>query len=170
MRTLLALIVLAPIAAHAATRGSGISNAAREAKSYLTPCHQKVAAAQGLCEINQGDFVEEYVRALAGDVYAQGSTAASFDPMEGLADRLGLPKDAIQACAWFLVQASGPKTNAGYAAVARSACERLPDDALLAGRLRATALLRRISTSPVGLPADWDPTCQEIHLMPRRTC
>jgi hypothetical protein len=160
---LLALLALvAPVLVPAACLAQPANQRAeKEARSWLIPC-ELTGTRQDTCLQAQKNFIEQYVYAKAGDAGAQHSTASSFgssafnDP-EGL-NRLGMPRNAVQACAWWQVAAQNPRALPSERRVADEVCAALPPDDARAGRRRAEQLLQELQTAPARMPPpDWEP-------------
>ena len=156
------LILALPASAAPATAGMSAAGAAREARAFLRPCHYKGVDQEGLCRINEYNFVNQYVRALAGDRSAQGSTMASFsridrDPVYDL----GEPDNQVLACAWAgVILAETPRTDPGRAlasGVEADQCRPLGPRSLALAILAATKLQHRLRTDPVHIAPDWAP-------------
>ncbi len=150
-------LILTASFAHAKTPNQ---RADAEAKSFLTACNFSIQTRQGLCEINQSNFVEEYVYAKSGDISAMGSTAASFSPPPRDLS-LGVPTLPIQACAWrLLIALRNPNHEDPLPRdMVAVACSHLPIADQTAARRRAEVLERELVTAPaVTPPDDWGPS------------
>ncbi|HEX3982401.1 MAG TPA: hypothetical protein VHX12_01785 [Acidisoma sp.] len=160
LRLAIALLLLCT-AAHAQDANK---RAEAEAIHFLSPCHQPTEDRQGLCEINQTNFVDEYILAKSGDVGGMGSTALSFTPPwneENRQEDIGYPQDQLQACAWRLViaQLQRGTLNAPVADdLVRTACTPLSPVRAAAAEQRADHLAQELQTSPAAAPGDdWCP-------------
>ena len=161
----LAVMLIAPLPSPA--RAMSVHQAASEARGFLRPCVYKNVYRQGLCQQNQVNFVEEYVRALAGDRSAQGSTMASFSRLSrDPTFDLGEPSNQVFACAWATViyteTPRGDPNRPVAAAVVGDQCKPLDPHALAVAALAAAKLQARLRSDSVHLPPRWDPTSRDL--------
>ena len=158
MRHLILALALLPTIALAAAPNAA---AEREARSFLPPC--KPGPDRQLCLIHQRNFIEQYVYAKAGDFPAQRSTAESFDTLHlktdaVLSDYVGMPRNQLQSCAWWLVDAQQDTSLANPDALIRHACGGLGGVMQSLAMHRADLLLHELRTHPARMPSDdWEP-------------
>ena len=157
-------------------QANATQRAEAEARTYLPPCVEKEPERQQLCLLNQRNFIEQYVLAKAGDAFAMGSTAFSFDPSTASTEfsktvtfalqRLGEPASIPQACAWRMVIVDQPTRPHGQndVEITKAVCGRLSDAGYAEAVARARSIEREIDTHTTSMPPDdWDPKVQGLH-------
>lgn len=149
MKLCLATALLAGLFSWTAAAQTTAARVRAEAESHLRPCLVQAADERAWCERQRVEFVNDFLRARAGDYQGQRNVAWMLGGREA-----AVRGDGIQSCAWRLVIMSAGHTRVsdGDNSNLRTDCGRLDQTALQAARIRAQQLHQLIATDPVRNP------------------
>ena len=126
-----------------------------EARTFFEPCPPKITQWGASCLGRQEEFVDDYIRAKAGDLTAMQAVSKRFWDSQVPAyrpDEFGIQVSNVRMCAWDTVRSRLTSSQVDRNA-ANHSCGLVPSAGRPAALAMATDLLREIKVSPAPPPA-----------------